>query len=948
MRQRPLSLGILSLASESTPVFIVFFKILGQPNAPIAPYLQKQMMILGNWNHRLNVGKKDCSFPRAIALSSVTGICLIGLAQAGLFQAIELKAFDHFTQLTTRQTSDQKSDQTPGQKPGQSSDQKPDNQPPASETHQRAPSNAASDNIVIVAITEADIQAQKTWPFSDQIFAQLLGQLQQHSPQVIGLDIYRDIPHKPGTKALAKQLEQENVVTITKLDDLGRGEVPSPLKVPESRVGFNDIVIDPDGIVRRNFIFAAIGEQQLYSFALRLVEQFLAPQDIEVIAEEDAIRIGNTRIPSIEPTTGGYQQIDAAGYQTILRYAPPGNEARQLSFSQVLTNDYDPSWIEGKIVIIGTTAPSNKDAFYTPFSAATRDEVTTSGVNIHAQLTHQILSAVVNKRPLFSVWPQGGEMAWVLIWGLGGGVVVWRFSRPHELGIAATAGLLGLTATTGLLFAQAVWVPFFLPAVAFSLSGAAVTVYKEFRKTFYDSITGLPNRTLFTQALQDCLKRQPHRATAVILLDIDRFKVFNENFGLRTGDRLLQMMAKRLQRFFPPKTTIARAAGNEFVVLLNPIKQNPITQKEDTLALAQDLSQYMAIPIDIDGQQLFPTVSTGIAFHRANNKANNQNRPSFKTKWSKKHPLNPKTLHTAPLNAEDLLRDAQTAMSRAKLKGRGRCEVFEADMRTQLSNRLWLEADLRKALDNQEFLLYYQPLLCLKTMTVAGFEALIRWQHPERGMISPGEFIPIAEDTGLIVPIGQWVLEVACQQAQKWHQQFPERAPFISVNLSGRQFAQQDLVEQIDRILTETQLERSALKLELTESVVMDDVETSIEILLQLKALNLKLGIDDFGTGYSSLSYLHRFPIDILKVDRSFVMEMESPDGTAELVRIIIALGHSLGMNVVAEGIETESQSEHLQALQCEYGQGYLFAKPLPAQDAYNLLASNKSWHKKQ
>ena len=267
-------------------------------------------------------------------------------------------------------------------------------------------------------------------------------------------------------------------------------------------------------------------------------------------------------------------------------------------------------------------------------------------------------------------------------------------------------------------------------------------------------------------------------------------------------------------------------------------------------------------------------------------------------------------------------------------------------MRVQLSNRIWIESDLREAIDRQHLLLHYQPLVCLKTMKLAGFEALIRWQHPTRGTIFPGDFIPVAEDTGLIIPIGQWVLEVACQQAQRWREQFPEFPPFISVNLSGRQFSQLDLVQQIDRILTETGLERSALKLELTESVVMDDVEASIDILLQLKALQLKLGIDDFGTGYSSLSYLHRFPIDTLKVDRSFVMEMETPGGTAELVKTIIALGHNLGMNVVAEGIEEDSQAQKLQALQCEYGQGYLFAKPLPTEEAEALLANPIDWHR--
>ncbi|MEO0771466.1 MAG: GGDEF domain-containing phosphodiesterase, partial [Cyanobacteria bacterium J06649_4] len=332
----------------------------------------------------------------------------------------------------------------------------------------------------------------------------------------------------------------------------------------------------------------------------------------------------------------------------------------------------------------------------------------------------------------------------------------------------------------------------------------------------------------------------------------------------------------------------------------------------------------MAKPVEIRGQKLFPTASIGIAFSRINTASH-------------------RSLSQA-LDAEDLLRDAQTAMSRAKTQGRGRCEVFVQDMRSQLSTRLGLESDLREALARQELLLYYQPLICMKSRKVAGFEALIRWQHPEKGMISPGDFISIAEDTGLIIPIGRWVIETACRQAQQWQQQFPQQAPFMSVNVSGRQFSQKDLVEQIDRILQETGFHPPQLKLELTESVVMDDVNASIEMLLQLKGLNLQLGIDDFGTGYSSLSYLHRFPIDTLKVDRSFVMEMEQSDGTAELVKTIISLGHNLGMNVVAEGIETQSQYEMLKGLRCEYGQGYFFAKPLTVDDAEELLCTEPHW----
>jgi diguanylate cyclase (GGDEF)-like protein len=830
--------------------------------------------------------RSGCGLASVVGLSGATATLLFGVAQLGIFQTAELKAFDLLTQMTAQPSK--------GTVLGE------------------------DERVVVVAITEADIQNRNAWPLSDQVFAELLAALQRHSPQVIGLDIYRDVPHAPGTAQLAAQLQQKNIVTITKIDDWGEGEVPSPHQVPADRVGFNDFVIDPDGVIRRNFMFAALGDRQLYSFSLRLVEKYLAPQGMAVTAEANAIKIGNQPFESITARAGGYQTVDASGYQSLMRYLPAAANARQLSLTQVLTGDFDPRWIEGKIVLIGTTAPSQKDLFYTPFSSATRDNLMTSGVEIHAQMTQQILSAVLDQRSPLSTWPQSTEFAWALLWGLGGGLIVWRFSHPAMIAAATATGLAGLGALTGLLFSQALWMPFVLPTFTFSLTIAVLIVYKEFYQTFYDPITRLPNRTRFAQTLQNRLRRS--QPAAVILLNIDRFKVFNESLGRQGGDRLLQVIAQRLMHTLPPSAQLARIAGDEFVVLLEQ------ACAEAAIVLAETLKQQVAEPVELERQKLFPTASVGIAV-------------SEPPLGSTAEPPKGQTL-----NAEDLLRDAQTAMSRAKAHGRGQCEVFAPAMRLLIANQLELEADLREALSQDAFVLYYQPIICLKTLTLAGFEALIRWQHPSKGMVSPVEFIPIAEETGLIVPMGQWVLQVACQQAAAWQQQFSQTSLFMSVNLSGRQFSQKNLVEQIDRILIETGLKRSSLKLELTESVVMDDVEASIEVLLQLKALQLRLGIDDFGTGYSSLSYLHRFPIDTLKVDRSFVMEMEAPNGTAELVKTIIALGHNLGMNVVAEGIETIGQSQQLQSLHCEYGQGYLFAKPLPVEAATALIENSPDW----
>lgn len=842
---------------------------------------------------------RECHLRQVFVLGSASSALLLALAQIGGVDTLEGKAFDVLTTVTTRIVNPLATEGT-------------------AEPDLREGEAQLSDRVVVVAITEADIQSQRQWPFSDQVFAQLLETLQRYKPSVIGLDVYRDVPYEPGSQALVEQLRRDNVIAITKLGDGGEREVPPPAHVPEERIGYNDIVIDPDGVVRRNFMFAAAGERKLYSLSLRLAQTYLAPRGITVGVDAEAVSLGETRFEGIYPDTGAYRNIDASGYQILMRYFPEAQGTREISLSQVLAGEIDPSWITGKVVLIGTTAPSQKDLFYTPFSAAHAQNPMMSGVMLHAQMTRQLLSAVLDQRSVLRGWSQFQEGIWIWAWGIAGAMIAWRIAHPRSLVLVFGAGLAGLLLVSAALFAHAIWVPLALPAGTFVLSGAGLVLYKEFRKTFYDSITGLPNRARFTQELQQQLRRDFAEPIAVVLLDVDKFKVFNENFGLQVGDRLLQLMAKRLQRHLPPKAKVARMAGDEFVVL---VRQLP--NREMAIALAKELNHQMSEPIDLDGQKLFPTVSTGIALsHRQDSPPEGRR----------------------VLNAEDLLRDAQTALSKAKSRGRSRHEIFAPDMRAQLANRLWLEADLRDALKRQEFLLYYQPLICLKSLTVAGFEALIRWQHPEKGMISPAEFIPVAEDTGLIIPIGQWVLEAACRQTRQWHLQYPDLRPFISVNLSGRQFAQQDLVEQIDRILTETGLERGLLKLELTESVVMDDVDASIEVLLRLKDLKLKLGIDDFGTGYSSLSYLHRFPIDTLKVDRSFVMEMESAGGTAELVKTIIALGHNLGMNVVAEGIETQSQSQRLQELGCEYGQGYLFAKPLPVEAAEALLGAPLPW----
>jgi diguanylate cyclase (GGDEF)-like protein/PAS domain S-box-containing protein len=426
---------------------------------------------------------------------------------------------------------------------------------------------------------------------------------------------------------------------------------------------------------------------------------------------------------------------------------------------------------------------------------------------------------------------------------------------------------------------------------------------------FHDALTGLPNRALFMDHAKMAIqrtRRDESRLFAALFLDLDRFKVINDSLGHMIGDQLLVGIARRLETCLRPGDTVARLGGDEFTILLEDMLET-----EDAVEVAERVQEIVSRPFNIGGHEVCTTASIGIA---------------------------PSTIGYD--YADDLLRDADTAMYRAKMLGKKRHVMFDKAMHERAMKLLQLEIDLRRAVDRQEFFLQYQPIISLDSGEISGFEALIRWQHPERGFVPPDEFISVAEETGLIIPIGQWVLREACQQMQEWRKMLPDDSPLtMSVNLSGKQFSQSDLTEQIAAILQQVGLPSSCLKLEITESMVMENIDTAIGMLTQLRALGVELSIDDFGTGYSSLSYLHRFPINTLKIDRSFVSRMLDNTENEEIVRTIVTLARSLEMNVVAEGVETSGQLEQLRELECDFGQGYLFARPLGAADAFQLLS---------
>jgi diguanylate cyclase (GGDEF)-like protein/PAS domain S-box-containing protein len=423
-------------------------------------------------------------------------------------------------------------------------------------------------------------------------------------------------------------------------------------------------------------------------------------------------------------------------------------------------------------------------------------------------------------------------------------------------------------------------------------------------KLTQDTLTGLPNRARFYDLLKLRVSRRDQQC-AVLLLDVDRFKLVNDSLGNASADQLLIQVAQRVKTCMRQGDVLARVGGDEFAVLLDDV-----SGEEEASSVATRIQQALSISFNLLGQEVYTTMSIGIA------------------------------LASDYEQVSDMLRDAETAMHQAKARGKARYEVFGHDMHGELMSRLKMETDLRHACERDELFVDYQPIVSLDSRTLIGFEALVRWRHPEFGVVPPKDFIPVAEETGQILTIGQTVLESACRQAREWQQTYPTAPPlFVSVNLSVKQFNQPGLVENIAQLLERFQLPPRCLKLEITESVFSDNIEAAVGLLTQLREIGVQLSIDDFGTGYSSLSYLQRFPIDTLKIDRSFVTQMMENEENLAIVRTIVALAQNLGMDVVAEGVETEDQLNLLKKLECENGQGFLFSTPLGGGQLHKFIS---------
>lgn len=792
------------------------------------------------------------------------------------------------------------------------------------------------DQVVIVAIDEPSLEALGRWPWPRRTHAALVERLTDAGARVIGLDLViaePDVQDPAGDQILAQAIRQHGRVVLPVLNEQLRagGLLTETLPLPQlaeaaGALGHVDVEPDADGVVRGVYLRAGLGSPHWPTFALAMLQLGESHQWSQL----PGMRRPQTESPPFAWVRDNY---------VLLPYGGGAGHFTRVSYVDVLTGKIPDARLRDHYVLVGATVAGLNDIIYTPLKG---QHTAVPGVEFNAH----VLDSLSHRLFIQSAPPSWQALLTVLC-----AIIPFVFyirSAPRWAPLIT----LGLTFTTlfvsaALLYSMGLWVGAAPALLAIVLSyplwnwlqlnhaidflrgelqrrhGHAITTVpiannspREIADIWHmvtllehdahhDPLTNLPNRILLWDRLDHAIanaKRRDH-LLAVLFVDLDQFKIVNDGLGHDVGDALLQEIANRLLTIKRAQDTVARLSGDEFVILLESMKDT-----DTTAYVARKVLQTLSQPVTNLGHELTVSASIGISFYPRDGS-----------------------------DASTLVKNADTAMYRAKRQGGNTFQFYDQEMNARARDRLALEQDLRHAVAAQELEIVYQPQVELKQNRITGFEALLRWHHPVRGIISPEKFIPLAEETGLIVNIGQWIIHQAAQQIATWQNSLGVNIP-IAVNLSPRQFQQGNIVQQVQQVLNDTRIPGKLLGFEITEGTIMKNVDSAVDTMNALKALGVELAIDDFGTGYSSLNYIKNFPVDHIKIDRTFIQDITTNQGNAAVARTIIAMAHSLKRLVVAEGVETSQQNHFLCRRRCDRAQGFYFSHPLTASAATNLL----------
>jgi diguanylate cyclase (GGDEF)-like protein len=756
------------------------------------------------------------------------------------------------------------------------------------------------DRVIVITIDDQSLSKIGRFPWSRDLYVQLIQKLEKTEASIIGFDILWSEASPADPQLAAAIARYQKVVLAMAWDKSGQALLPIAV-INNASVALGHILKreDADRVVRQ----VDLQIQNIPTFAVAILQAY------------DLTTASNTLLPDLN-------QALTVNWTKRVKDIP------KISFSDVIDDKIPASTFRNKIILVGVTA-TGIDDLVTPLDR----NPPASGVYLHAMVLQNLL-----QKNSFTVIKPIDIWSFALLGSLFIGLILPR--QNLWTGSISAFFLSGLWLVIAFIAFRANYlIEIAVPVLMFLLTGFAIALQERWQmqrsmkiansqlkyESTHDQLTGLYNRALIESRLQNLLHPQDDVSSqsgdypsllAIFWINLDRFKTINDTFGHPVGNLLLVAVSQCLCNSIPPNASIARFGGAEFVILLENL-----ADQQEAIAIADRIQITLQDPFTINDHEIAIEANIGIKFHQINGLEN----------------LDPPEM----ISPEILLRDADTAMFYAKKLGNSCNKIFDISMRELALRRLKLEKDLRKAValcqdisnqDDQEFLIYYQPILSLCDMEIVGLEALIRWKHPERGLISPIQFIPLAEETGLIIPIGDWIMRNACLQVKSWQQRFPKAKDItVSVNLSPKQLAQDNVLEKCLSILEQTQLSSEYLKIELTESSIMENPAFAISVLNQMRQAGIKIYIDDFGTGYSSLAYLHEFPFDGLKIDRSFVNNIHKNSSGMEILQAIIALAHSVKAHIVAEGIENLAQLNYLQDLLSEEGdgQGFFLFRPL-------------------